>query len=88
MKALAQMCYIHIQTLESTLDCKEIKQVNLKNIKPEYSLEELTLKLKFQHFGHLVRRASSLEETLTPGKIEGGRRRGQQRGRRLDASPT
>ena len=83
-KALAQMCYIHIQTLESTLDCKEIKQVNLKKIKPEYSLEELMLKLKFQHFGHLVRRANSLEKTLTPGKIEGGRRRGRQRMRWLD----
>ena len=56
----------------------------LKEINPEYSLEELMLKLKFQYFGHLMRRADSLEKTLMLGKIEGRRRRGQQRTRRLD----
>ena len=51
----------------------------LNEISPEYSLEGLMLKLKLQYFGHLMRRADSLEETLILGKIEGGRRRGQQR---------
>ena len=53
-------------------------------ISPEYSLEELMLKLKLQYFGHLMRRADSFEKTLMLGKIEGGRRRGQQRMRWLD----
>ena len=48
----------------------------LKEINPEYSLEGLMLKLKLQYFGHLMQRADSLEKTLTPGKIEGRRRRG------------
>ena len=51
----------------------------LKEISPEYSLEGLMLKLKFQYFGQLMRRTDSLEKTLMLGKIEGGRRRGQQR---------
>ena len=51
----------------------------LKEISPEYSLEELMLKLKFQYFGHLMQRTDSLEKTLMLGKIEDGRRRGQQR---------
>ena len=51
----------------------------LKEINPEYSLEGLMLKLKFQYFGHLMRRANSLERTLILEKIEGRRRRGQQR---------
>ena len=51
----------------------------LKEISPECSLEGLTLKLKLQYFGHLMRRTDSLEKTLMLGKIEGGRRRGQQR---------
>ena len=55
----------------------------LKEINPEYSLEGLTLKLKLQHFGHLMRRADSLEKTLMLGKVEGGRRRQWQRIRRL-----
>ena len=55
----------------------------LKEINPEYSLEGLMLKLKFQSFGHLMRRADSLEKTLILGKIEGRRRRGQQRMRWL-----
>ena len=57
----------------------EIKPVNLKEINPEYSLEELMLKLKLQYFGHLMRRADSLEKTLMLGRIEGKRRRGRQR---------
>ena len=56
----------------------------LKEISPEYSLEGLMLKLKLQYFGHLMRRADSLEKTPMLGKIEGGRRRGQQRMRWLD----
>ena len=56
----------------------------LKEISPEYSLEGLVLKLKLQYFGYLMRRASSLEKTLMLGKIEGRRRRGQQRMRWLD----
>ena len=56
----------------------------LKEIKPEYSLEGLRLKLKLQYFSHLMQRADSLEKTLMLGKIEGRRRRGQQRMRRLD----
>ena len=51
----------------------------LKEISPEYSLEGLMLKLKFQYFGHLMRKTDSLEKTLMLGKIEGGRRRGRQR---------
>ena len=56
----------------------------LKEISPECSLEGLLLKLKFQYFGHLMQRADSLEKTLMLGKIEGRRRRGQQRMRWLD----
>ena len=51
---------------------------------PEYSLKGLVLKLKLQYFGHLIRRTDSLEKTLMLGKIEGRRRRGQQRMRWLD----
>ena len=57
----------------------------LKEISPEYSLEGLVLKLKLQYFGYLTPRADSLEKTLMMGKFEGGRRRGQQRMRWLDA---
>ena len=64
------------KTLESPLDCKEIKPVNLKEINSEYSLEGLMLKLKLQYFGHLIRGANSLEKTLMLGKTEGRRRRG------------
>ena len=56
----------------------------VKEISPKYSLEGLMLKLKLQHFGHLIRRADSLEKTLMLGKIEGKRRRGQQRMRWFD----
>ena len=56
----------------------------LKEISPEYSLEELMLKLKLQYFGHLMRRTEPSEKTLMLGKIESGRKRGQQRMRWLD----
>ena len=56
----------------------------LKEISPEYSLEGMMLKLKLQHFGHLIQRTDSLEKTLMLGKTEGGRRRGPQRMRWLD----
>ena len=56
----------------------------LKELSPEYSLEGLMLKLKLQYFGHLIQRADSLEKTVMLGKIEGRRRRGQQRMRWLD----
>ena len=56
----------------------------LKEINPEYSLEGLILKLKLQYFDHLMQRTDSLEKTLMLGKIEGKRRRGQQRMRWLD----
>ena len=71
------------KTLESPLDCKEIQSI-LKEISPEYSLEVLKLKLKLQYFVHLVQRMDTLGKTLMLGKIEGRRRRGQQRMRWLD----
>ena len=60
------------------------KQSILKEISPEYPLEGLMLKLKLQYFGHLMQRVDSFEKTLMLGKIEGRRRRGQQRMGRLD----
>ena len=73
------------KTRESPLDCKEIQPVHPKEISPEYSLEGLMLKLKLQFFGHLMRRTDSLKNlSLMLGKIEGRRRRGQQRVRWLD----
>ena len=71
------------KTLESPLDSN---QSILKEISREYSLEGLMLKLNIQYFGHLMRRTDSLEKTLMLGKIEGGRRRGQQRMRWLDGN--
>ena len=68
------------KTLESPLDCMEIKPVNPKGNNPEYSL-----KLKLQYFGQLMQRTDSLKKTLMLGKIEGKRRRGQQRMRWLDS---
>ena len=59
-------------------------QSTLREISPECSLEGLMLKLKLQYFGHLIQRADSLEKTLMLGKIEGRKRRGQQRMRWLD----
>ena len=60
------------KTLDSPLDCKEIQQSILKEISPEYSLEGLILKLKFQYFGHLMQRTDSLEKALMLGKMEVG----------------
>ena len=72
------------KALDSLLDCKEINQSILKEISPEYSLEGLILKLKIRYFGHLMLRTDSFEKTLMLGKIEGRKRRGQQRMRWLD----
>ena len=66
------------KTLETPWTARRPNQSNLKEINPEYSLEGLMLKLKFQYLGHLIRRADSLEKTLMLEKIE-GKRRGQQR---------
>ena len=85
--ALKNWCFWTVvleKTLESPLDCKEIKLVNLKEINPDYSLEELMLKLKLQYFGHLMQTADSLEKTLILGKIKGERRMGQKRTKWLD----
>ena len=71
------------KTLDSPLDCKEIKSVSPKRNQPKYSLEGLMLKLKLQYFGHLMRRTDSWK-TLMLGKIKGRRRRAQQRMRWLD----
>ena len=75
-------------TPESPLDCKETNQSIVKEISPKYSLEGLMLNLKLQYFGHLMSGVDSLEKTLMPGKVEGKRRRGQQRMRCLMASLT
>ena len=64
------------KTLESLLDCKEVQPVNPKRDQNGCSLEGLMLKMKLQYFGHLMRKADSLERTLMLGKIEGRRRRG------------
>ena len=61
------------------MDWKEIKPVNPKEISPEYSMQGLMLKLKLQHFGHLMQRVDSFEKTLMLGKIE-GRKEGDDRG--------
>ena len=72
------------KTLESPLTARRSNQFILKEISPEYLLEGLMLKLKLQYFGHLMQRTDSLEKTLMLGKIEGRRRREQQRMRWLD----
>ena len=72
------------KTFESPWTARRSNQSILKEISPDYLLEGLMLKLKLQCFGHLMRRADSLEKTLMLGKIEGGRRRGRQRMRWLD----
>ena len=74
------------KTLESPLDSKEIQQSILKEISPGISLEGMMLKLKLQYFGHLMRRADSLEKTLMLGGIECRRKRGRQRMRWLDGT--
>ena len=75
------------KSLESPLDTKSSNQSTLKEISPEYSMEGLMLKLKFQYFGYLLPRTDSLEKTLMLGKIEGGKRRGRQENRWLDGIP-
>ena len=72
------------KTLDSPLDCKKIKTVQLKGISTGYSLEGLMLKLRLQYFDHLMWRTDSLEKSLMLGKIGDGRRRGWQRMRWLD----
>ena len=72
------------KTLENPLDCKETNQSILEEISPECSFEGQMLKLKFQYFGHLMRRADSLKKSLMLGKFEGLRRRGRPRMRWLD----
>ena len=67
-------CWVLEKTLESPLDTRRSNQSILKEINPEYSLEELTLKLKLQYFDHMMPRADSLGKTLRLGKIEGRRR--------------
>ena len=76
--------YAHSIISSSKRNLFSSNQSTLKEINPEYSLEGLMLKLKLQYFGHLMWRTDSLEKTLMLGKIEGGRRRGQQRMRWLD----
>ena len=92
------VCYYLLQWTKFPTDAFELwclrvpwtarrsNQSFLKEINPEYSLEGLMLKLKLQYFGHLMRKADSLEKTLMLGKIEGRRRRGRQRMRWLDGS--
>ena len=84
--ALKNWCFwtVVLEKTESFLDSKEIQPVHPKEISPEYSLDGLMLKLKLQYFDHLMQRIDSFEKTLMLGKIEGGRRRGQQRMRWLD----
>ena len=80
--AFELLCWRRLLRISWT--ARRSNQSILKEISPEYSLEELMLKLKLQCFGHLMRRTDSLEKTLMLGRIEGRRRRGQQRMRSLD----
>ena len=85
--ALKNWCFWTVvleKSCESPWRVWSSNQSILKEINPEYSLEGLILKLKFQYFGHLMRRANSLKKTLMLRKIEGRRRRGEQRMRWLD----
>ena len=72
------------KTLESPLDCKEIQPVHPKGDQSWMFIGKTMLKLKLQYFGHVTRSTDSLEKTLMLGKIEGGRRKGQQSMRLLD----
>ena len=72
------------KTIVSPLDTRRSNWSILKEIRPEYSMEGLMLKLKLQYFGHMMQRTEFLEKTLMLGKIEGKRRRGRQRMRWLD----
>ena len=77
-------CAVGEDVLRVPWTARRSNQSILKEINPEYSLEELMLKLKLQYFGHLMQRTDSFEKTLMLGKIE-GRRRGRQRMRCLDS---
>ena len=79
------LIFIENHYLNSTWRAKMSNQSILKEINPEYSLEGLMLTVKLQYFGHLMRRANSVEKTLMLGKTEGKRRRGQQRMRQSDS---
>ena len=76
--------YCWRRLLRAPWTVRRSNQSILKEINPEYSLEGLMLKLKLQYFGHMMQRTDSLEQTLMLGRIEGRRRRGQQRMRWLD----
>ena len=84
VKLLHSQVTLPYRVINTYFVCKEIKLVNPKEIPPEYSLEGLMLKLKLQHFGHLMWRTDSFEKTLMLGKIQGRRRSRQQRMRWLD----
>ena len=77
-------CWRRFLRVLQSLTARRSNQTILKEISPEYSLEGLMLKLKLQYLGHLMRRADSFEKTLMLGEIEGRRRRGWHRMRRLD----
>ena len=77
-------CGVGEDSLRVPWTVRRSNQSILKEINPEYSLEGLMLNLKLQYFGHLMRRADSLEKTLMLGKIEGRKRRGQQKMKWLD----
>ena len=79
---LSRWCWRRLSRV--TWTARRSNQSILKEISPEYSLEGLMLKMKLQYFGHLMQRTDSLEKTLMLGKIEGRRRKGQQRMRWLD----
>ena len=79
-----ELCVVLERLLSVPWTARRSSQSTLKEISPEYSLEGLMLKLKLQYFGHLMWRTDSLEKDLMLGKIEGRRRRGQQRMRWLD----
>ena len=79
-----KMKKIHVSHLRAPWTARRSNQSILKEISPEYSLEGLMLKLKLQHFGHLMQRTYSFEKTLMLGKTEGWRKRGRQRMRWLD----
>ena len=89
--ALKNWCFwteVLEKTFESPLDCKEIQPVSSKGNQPKYSLEGLMLKLKLQHFGHLLRGTDPLEKTLMLGKIEVGGQGGNRGWDGWIASPT
>ena len=89
--ALKNWCFWTVvleKTLESPLDCKEIQPAHPKGNQSWIFLEGLMLKLKLQYYGHLMQRTNSFEKMLMLGKIEGGRRRGQQKMRCWMASST